>query len=164
MSLTYGGGWMTRWNSTSSGENSVSLSSIDTNKHKFKIINGLNYFDDISKGTSSGHNSNFSIDHNLFLFTINPAGTTPTTNAKAKIYSYKDIDVNNNLIRNMVPCTSNGIPGMWDKVEMKFYPNAGTGTFTLGPKKYNKIHRIKKTKRLFPDGVELYEYIESTGT
>ena len=145
MSLTYGGGWMTRWSSTSSGENSVSLSSIDTDKHKFKIINGLNYFDDISKGTSSGHNTDFSIDHNLFLFTINPAGATPTTNAKAKIYSYKDIDVNNNLIRDMVPCTCNEVPGLWDKVEWKFYGNSGTGQFNLGNMNYYGIINLDIT-------------------
>lgn len=132
MSLTYGNGWIARWNNTSNGQELVSLGTINTNRHVFKVVNGQCYFDGISKGTSSGHNSGFSIDNNLFLFTINPANTTPSTNSKCKIYSYKDIDSSGKVIRNMVPCTYNGVAGMWDKVENKFYGNLGTGTFTLG--------------------------------
>ena len=36
------------------------------------------------------------------------------------------------LIRNMYPCKYNGVVGMWDKVNDRFYPNLGTGTFTVG--------------------------------
>lgn len=132
MSLTYGDGWIARWNSTSNGQAYISLGAINTNRHIFKVMNGQCYFDNVNKGTSTSHNSNFSIDNNLFLFTINPANATPSSNSKCKIYSYKDIDLNGRLIRHMVPCTYNGIAGMWDKVENKFYGNSGTGTFTLG--------------------------------
>lgn len=139
MSLTYGGDWLARWNSTSSGQSNVSLGAINTNRHVFKVVNGQCYFDNVSKGTSTGHNSNFSIDNNLFLFTINPANTTPSSNSKCKIYSYKDIDSNGKLVRDMVPCTYNGVAGMWDKVEEKFYGNSGTGTFSIGIKQsYNE--------------------------
>jgi len=31
------------------------------------------------------------------------------------------------LVRNMLPCTYLGEPGMWDTVENKFYRNQGTG-------------------------------------
>ena len=132
MSLTYGTGWIARWNSTSNGQELVRLGTIDTNRHTFKVINGQCYFDNVSKGVSTSHDSNFSIDNNLFLFTINPANTTPSSNSKCKIYSYKDIDLNGKLIRYMVPCTYNGVAGMWDMVENQFYGNAGSGTFTLG--------------------------------
>lgn len=134
MSLTYGGSqWLIRWNYTSN-ENLIYLPIIDTNRHTLKIQNGVVYFDGVNKGTSTGHNSDFSINYNLYLFTINPANTTPTTNNKVKVFSYKDIDENGNLVRNMLPCTYFGEPGMWDTVEGKFYGNEGDGQFILGNK------------------------------
>jgi len=167
MSLTYGSGtWLLRWNSTSSGYNYITLASINTNKHTLKVVNGHCYFDNISKETISGHNSNLSIKYNLFLFTINPANTTPSDNAKCKIYEYKDIDNNGNLIRHMVPAQYNGEYGMWDLVEDKFYRNAGTGSFTVGPeiKNYDEIYEVRRTSSILPAGVELYDYIGNNGS
>lgn len=136
MSFTYGSsiGWIVRWENTSNSQRFISVATIDTNRHILKIQNGEVYFDGISKGTSAGHNFNFSINYNLYLFTINPANTTPTTNNKVKVFSYKDIDENGNLVRNMLPCTYFGEPGMWDTVTKQFYRNQGTGQFTLGDK------------------------------
>lgn len=38
------------------------------------------------------------------------------------------------LVRNMLPCKNeNGIVGMYDIIEKKFYNNNGTGAFTAGP-------------------------------
>jgi len=39
------------------------------------------------------------------------------------------------VIRDFIPVSYNGTPGLWDKVEWKFYANAGSGSFTLGPEK-----------------------------
>lgn len=130
MSLTYPN--MVRWESTSNAQRSVSLETIGVNKHILTITDGLVNFDGVDKGISKGHNSNTVINYNLFLFTTNPANTTPSSNAKVKIYSYKDIDVDGNIIRNMIPCIYLGEPGMWDTVENKFYRNQGTGQFILG--------------------------------
>lgn len=37
------------------------------------------------------------------------------------------------LIRDFVPVSYNGVYGLFDKVELKFYSNAGAGSFTIGP-------------------------------
>lgn len=58
---------------------------------------------------------------------------------KLKIYYFKVYD-NGKLVRNFVPIYKGAkigdfvVPGngMWDIVEQKFYPNAGTGSFTYG--------------------------------
>ena len=135
MSFTYATNWCVRWNSTSSGQNLVdNISTKDTNRHTLTINNGSVYLDGVYKGISSSHNPNFSINYNLYLFTVNPAGGTPSTNSKCKIYGYRDIDANGNVVRNMVPCVYNDSAGMWDLVENVFYANKGTGTFTLGTK------------------------------
>lgn len=57
-----------------------------------------------------------------------------------KIYSYSLYD-DGVLVRNLIPCTYNGVAGMWDSVESKFYGNKGSGTFTLG----NKLSLIPLT-------------------
>jgi len=65
------------------------------------------------------------------------------------------------LIRNFVPAQYNGEYGMWDLVEDKFYPNKGTGSFTVGPeiKNYDEIYEVRRSNSILPAGVELYDYI-----
>lgn len=133
MSFTYGSStWMVRWESTSNGQRNIGLGSINTQKHNIKISNGQIYFDNLDKGITDGHNSNFVINFNLFLFTINPANNTPSSNAKVRIYSYKDIDENGNLIRDFIPVRIGNVGYMFDKVSKKLFGNSGTGNFTLG--------------------------------
>lgn len=49
-----------------------------------------------------------------------------------EIYYFKLYD-KGVLIRDMWPCYDpNGVPSMYDKVEKKYYYNAGTGVFTAG--------------------------------
>ena len=134
MSLTYANSttWMIRWESTSSNQRGVSFAPIDANRHKIKISNGEIYFDGISKGKSTGHDSLCSINYNLFLFTCNPADTTPSSNAQIKIYSYEDINEHGQLIRQMVPVRMGTTGYMLDKIEWKLYANAGARSFTYG--------------------------------
>lgn len=55
------------------------------------------------------------------------------TSIVAKLYSAQ-IYTNSTLEADYVPCTNqSGIVGVYDLVGGKFYPNAGTGTFTAGP-------------------------------
>lgn len=134
MSLTYGNtDWLIRWESETSKSRSISTSNIDTNRHIIKIVDGQCYFDNISKGISDGHNTNTSINNNLFLFTINPANTTPTSNAKVRIYSYKDIDKSGNIVRDFIPVRVGAIGYMYDKISKQLFGNVGTGDFVLGP-------------------------------
>lgn len=65
-----------------------------------------------------------------------------------KIYSCK-IYNGSTLVRSFAPCVRNsdGVAGMFDKVEQKFYANAGTGEFNTGdivlPSDYTKKEYIQ---------------------
>ena len=66
---------------------------------------------------------------NIYLL----GGNTASTRISAKLYScqmYSD----DTQIRDFIPCInpSNKV-GLYDRIEGKFYENAGTGTFTAGP-------------------------------
>jgi hypothetical protein len=66
----------------------------------------------------------------IFLFGRNVNGTVGSIRA-GKIYYCKFWE-GDNLIKDFIPVSYNGTLGLFDKVELKFYPNAGTGTFTAG--------------------------------
>jgi len=62
-----------------------------------------------------------------YLFALNHGnGSTNNYCTNFKVYYYKASN-NGVLVRNMLPCTYLGEPGMWDTVENKFYRNQGTG-------------------------------------
>lgn len=92
--------------------------------------------------------SSFTTPYTLTLFAIN-RGTDIIAGA-CKIYSCQIYD-NGTLIRNYVPVIgTDGVAGLWDKVEKVFYGNAGTGAFIAGTE--------------FLEEWSDLEYIESTGT
>ena len=74
-------------------------------------------------------------DLNYYLFALNENGSVGTdlTNgagANVRIYSCK-ISYGNEVQRDFVPfCRWDGVNGMLDLVERKFYPNQGTGAFS----------------------------------
>lgn len=73
---------------------------------------------------------------NIFIFANHGDGTSEAiqTIGGMILYSFKMYD-NNMLVRDFVPCyrTTDGVIGLYDKVENKFYTNKGTGTFIKGP-------------------------------
>lgn len=75
----------------------------------------------------------FSAGCPLMLFALNKAGTVDDRKVSGKMYSCK-IYNNDTLIRDFVPARSNinGDVGLYDRVNDKFYKNAGTGAFTAG--------------------------------
>ena len=73
----------------------------------------------------------------IFLFGRNVNGTVGSIRA-GKIYYCKFWE-GDNLIKDFIPVSYNGTLGLFDKVELKFYPNAGTGTFTAGTVITNKM-------------------------
>ena len=82
-------------------------------------------FDSASKGLIyifSNHNSNR---------TENFAGTQQVGGMKLYSFKMKDSGI---LVRDFIPVKQNstGYIGLYDKVENKFYANAGSGTFTAG--------------------------------
>lgn len=85
--------------------------------------------DGISK---SYEETSFQCDGHLYLFAVNQNGRKMFT-TYANLFSCQIYD-NGNFVRNYVPCINpSGAAGMFDLVEEKFYPNAGTGDFTPGP-------------------------------
>ena len=66
---------------------------------------------------------------------------------------YFKITQNNQLVRDFIPISYNGTPGLWDKVEWKFYGNVGSGSFTLGPEKISGTYPVWTP----------IEYLQSTG-
>ena len=116
------------------GMNQLDLPQTDTNRHIIKISKGSVYWDGVYKGYSPGYQDGLIFAYNPFLGTINPGGTTPVTNAHSKYYSYRVWNTNDVLIQDFIPVLdSNNVPCMFDKVEKKFYYNAGTGQFIAGP-------------------------------
>lgn len=69
---------------------------------------------------------------NMYIFNNNNNGSL-SSGSSAKLYSCSIYD-NGVLIRNFIPCkNASGVIGLYDNVGGKFYANAGTGTFTVGP-------------------------------
>ena len=65
---------------------------------------------------------------------------------------------NGTLVRDFVPCqNADGAIGLWDAVSLKFYGNAGTGTFVAGPEFIIGSDR-------FPINYRRLSFVESTGT
>lgn len=78
------------------------------------------------------------INLHLYLFTLNNnnKASVDTTDKKVKMIRLYDMQIfnNNTLIRDFIPVLDkNGVPCMYDKVERKFYYNAGGGDFIAGP-------------------------------
>ena len=89
-------------------------------------------------------------NHNLMVFSSEYQQVVSNSNTKAKLYSAKIYDHNENLVRDFIPCyrISDGEAGLYDLVEGKFYTNDGDGEFLVG----------------LPDNYRKIEYIEGTGT
>lgn len=108
----------------------------DENKHTMKWENKHYIIDDVDKGTLT--KTYTETTNNIWLFAWGGGGGNYPF--KGRIY-YTNIKHNNQLVRDFIPASYNGTPGLWDKVEWKFYANAGTGSFTLGPEvSFNKIY------------------------
>jgi len=100
--------------------------------------------------------TNFTAPHTLLIFDINKSNNRCP--AKMRLYYTKVWD-NNTLVRDYVPVSYNGTPGLWDKVEWKFYANAGSGSFTLGPEK-----TVQQDAPIFYDSSGYCNHGSITGT
>lgn len=73
----------------------------------------------------------------MTLFAYNRPNGAFTQNGRIKIYYFQIYD-NDVLVRDFIPVIdATGTPCMYDKVENKFYYNAGTGDFIAGPVIFN---------------------------
>ena len=132
MSLTYSQGISVRWayNGDQQINNLAPLTS--TAWHTLKIENGYVTFDGVNKGRSAGHKDGFVINYPMYLFTINPANTTPTATMNGCFEYYKHTSQEGEVMEHCVPCQHGGSSGMLDIISGTFYPNANTeGQFTI---------------------------------
>ena len=88
-------------------------------------------------GTGSGQSGNVGQNDHLFGFRQRQSGGSWVDNpypSKLKVFWFKAYS-GTTLIRDMVPARrkADGVLGMLDLAQGKFYVNAGSGTFTAGP-------------------------------
>ena len=94
------------------------------------IANGSKWSDSANSFVFS--DASFTAPSTMYLFSVHNGGSS-YANASMKLYACQIYD-NGALVRNFVPCkNSSGAVGLYDTVEVQFYANAGTGTFTAGP-------------------------------
>ena len=132
MSLTYSQGISVRWahNGDQQVDNLAPLTS--TAWHTLNIENGYVTFDGVNKGRSAGHKDGFVINYPMYLFTINPANTTPTATMNGCFEYYKHTSQEGEVMEHCVPCHHGNQAGMLDIISGTFYPNANTeGSFTI---------------------------------
>jgi hypothetical protein len=132
-----------------------------TSANNISVMNG-NY---IVNNTlvSSGITGSFSTSsNNVFLFNC----TDGNLKSANKLFYVKLYDINNTLLRDFIPCyrKSDGVMGLYDKVEGKFYTNAGTGTFLKGSNINTSTTQTTNTNSSILQEYQEVEYIESTGT
>lgn len=106
----------------------ISSSFVSSTSATYEIELGNYYVKNLANGqivmSDSKQSFTWYTNNTIELFTSTDYG---------RIYYLKIYD-NNILIRNFVPCyrKSDGVIGLYDKVNNKFYRNKGTGTFTKG--------------------------------
>ena len=76
--------------------------------------------------------------YDLCIGTMKSGNTIDDRKFVGKIYSFKILD-NETLVRDFIPVhnTMTNSAGLYDRVEKKFYPNAGLEYFREGPVKNN---------------------------
>ena len=114
--------------------NGVSISAIpyDNEIHIYEFGNGIFKIDEKLYGNEEV--SSFSTTLPLIIFgEINLSSNESVNVTSQAVYSCQ-VAENNILVRNFIPCyrKSDGVIGMYDLVEDKFYTNSGTGTFEKG--------------------------------
>lgn len=148
--------WMPSSNTFQLGQSTTySTSAINdivlTKKYKLEIqTKADDYYLKLNGITKvSGSNGSTLSTSNIYLFANNSGGTAGQF-SNIRLYGCK-IWKDNVLVRDYIPVVVDTVCCLYDKVEKKFYYNAGTGSFSAG---YDKN---------VPQNVEL-DYIESTGT
>lgn len=117
------------------GSNNKTLAEL-TGKRKYISNNTNNIWSiDTSKITVTPNSSDFSKNgNNLYLFSVNNGGNY--NKASMKLYSCKIYD-NGTLVRDFIPAKriSDGMCGLWDKVNYKFYTDINGNNFTASSEK-----------------------------
>lgn len=112
------------------GAASVQGAAFDQARHSYTLDSSALIMDGASYAVTSG--GTFACTYPITLGAWNNGANGVECNS-ARIYSCKLYE-NGEMVRNFVPCyrKSDNVPGLWDKVENRFFMNAGTGSFTVG--------------------------------
>ncbi len=116
-------------------DNNATYYKLDTiNKHRIRFnVNGGIYIDDILVSGTVANNTPLTVTPTRIFIFARYNGSSPDSLIRAKLYDFKII-INGTLVRDFIPVLDkDGTPCMYDKVEGKFYYNAGTGQFIAGP-------------------------------
>lgn len=106
----------------------------DKNRHKLQFnIKDKKYKIDNFDGTITDSTRTNNSDWNIFIMASSNNSSSPTGQAKLKIYSFK-IYEDSKLVRKYVPVyrKSDSEIGLYETIEGKFYTNKGTGKFNKG--------------------------------
>lgn len=108
----------------------ITKSTLDTKRHVIKRLKSLIYFDDTLMGFPG---ATFNAIYTMEIFARNSNGTVGNGKTRMKLYSCKIYD-NRTLVRDFIPCyrKADGVGGLYDIANDKFYTNSGTGDFILG--------------------------------
>lgn len=111
--------------------------------------NGKYYLDVNGSSISLGVTNVTSKEYGLF----NLGSASGDYDVKAKLYRLKAIQ-GGELVRDFIPCyrKSDGVVGLYDRVNDKFYTNSGSGSFTYG----SDIYVTADTSVLVPDNHKIY--------
>ena len=98
---------------------------LDTSNTKFLVkINNVTYIDRNNTNILPAQDVSIKIGYSDYTKNAYPQ----------KNYYVKIWDSNNTLVRDFIPVLDeDGVPCMYDRVEKKYYYNAGTGQFIAGP-------------------------------
>ena len=97
---------------------------VDYNKNNYTI-------NDVSGSFTA---QTFESVHSMYLFAINANGSVSSGKYTGRIYSCKIYD-NDILVRDYIPVIdSNGVAGLWDKVNNIFYSSISSAAFIAGDK------------------------------
>lgn len=101
-----------------------------TERHKVSIKDYTVTVDGIE---TTGSAENYTTPYPLFIFARSVDNGTASTYARMRLFSLQ-IKGSTDLIRDYVPCyrKSDGEAGLYCTVTNEFYPNLGTGAFTVG--------------------------------
>lgn len=123
--VTSGGYYRTDYNTTIVNLTNANISG------KFYVDKNKNVTD-LNGAYSNTHTyASFTCPGNMYIFATNNNGSVYAL-AVAKLYSMQIYD-NDVLVRDFWPCYDpDGIACLYDKVEKKYYYNAGTGEFIAG--------------------------------
>ena len=102
-------------------------------------------------------------ENKVYVFTRNTGGTADSNCSKGRLYGvtiYEDDE----LVKEYIPCycIADNMQGMYDLIDNRFYPNKGSGNFTLGPEISSTNETTHSTK--IPSAYQEVMFLESTGT